>query len=110
MPIEVQNSPQRVAETYQFAAANQDALEKIPCYCGCGPMGHDSNYACFWQEDGIVETHAMDCGLCVDIAQDTMSGLRNGRTLAEIRQQIDADYARFGPSTNTPPVASTQEN
>ena len=110
MPVEIQMAPQRVAETYRFAAANPDILKKIPCYCGCGPMGHDSNYACFWQEEGIVETHAMDCGLCVDIAQDTMSALRQGRPLAEIRDQIDADYARFGPSTDTPSVTNIREN
>ena len=39
MPVEVQMAPHRVAETYRFAAANPDILKKIPCYCGCGPMG-----------------------------------------------------------------------
>lgn len=73
-------------------------------------MGHDSNYACFWQETDVVETHAMDCGLCVDIAQDTMRGLRQGHSLADIRDQIDADYSRFGPSTDTPPVDLQQAN
>jgi hypothetical protein len=110
MPLEVQNAPNRVAEAYRFAAANRAVLKKIPCYCGCGPMGHDSNYACFWQDEAVVETHAMDCGLCVDIAQDTMSGLRQGRSLSDIRDQIDADYARFGPSTDTPPVELPQES
>jgi hypothetical protein len=104
MPAEVQETPQRVQEAYRFAAANPDLVKQIPCYCGCGPMGHDSNYACFWQKDGAVETHAMGCGICVDIAQDTLRGLRKGQSLESIRAQIDADYSRFGPSTDTPPI------
>lgn len=105
MPAAVQDAPQRVRNAYRFAVANPDVLEQIPCYCGCGPMGHGSNYACFWQENGAVDEHALGCGICVDIAQDVMRGLTQGRDLADIRQQVDADYSRFGPSTDTPPVA-----
>lgn len=105
MPASVQRAPQRVRDAYRFAAANPDVLAQIPCYCGCGPMGHDSNYACFWQQAGVVDEHALGCGICVDIAQDVMRGLEQGHGLAEIRAQVDADYSRFGPATDTPPVA-----
>jgi hypothetical protein len=109
MPPEVQAAPQPVAFAYRFAAASPDILKQMPCYCGCGPMGHTSNYACFWTEDGELDTHGLYCGICIDIAQDTWRGLEQGRTLPEIRAQIDADYSRFGPSTDTPPVALSEE-
>jgi len=105
MPADVMAAPQVVSEAYRFAAANPDTLSQIPCYCGCGAMGHQSNYNCFWQNDGKVDTHALGCGICVDIAQDVRRGLEQGRSLETIRGQIDADYSRFGPATDTPPVA-----
>ncbi len=106
LPAVVQQVSHRMREAYRFAAANPNVLEQIPCYCGCGPMGHRSNYACFWQEDGAVDEHALGCGICVDIAQDVMRELGQGRSLAEIRAQVDADYSRFGPATDTPPVVA----
>jgi hypothetical protein len=105
MPDYVKQAPQRVRDAYRFAHANPDVLEQIPCYCGCGPMGHRSNYACFWQEDKSVDYHGLGCGICVDIAHDVMNGLKQGRQLAEIRAQVDADYSRFGPPTDTPLVS-----
>lgn len=41
-----QLSPE-IQEAYRFALANQDVLEKIPCYCGCGSIGHMNNYMCY---------------------------------------------------------------
>ena len=106
LPAALAGEPRRVTEAYRFVAANPDVAKQMPCYCGCGPMGHTSNYDCFWQADGQVELHATGCGICVDIAQDVYQALGQGRSLAEIRAQIDGDYSRFGPSTDTPPVAA----
>src|SRR3972149_6798149 len=47
MPMDVQNAPVTVRQAYQFAAANPDVMKQIPCYCGCGKMGHTSNYDCY---------------------------------------------------------------
>jgi hypothetical protein len=109
MPSNVQSAPQLVRDSYRFAATNADVLHQIPCYCGCGAMGHDSNYACFWQENEQVDEHALNCGICVDIAQDVRRGLERGQSLADIRAQIDADYSRFGPPTDTAPVAISEQ-
>ena len=102
MPAEVQDAAVTVREAYQFAAANPDVLQNLPCYCGCGPMGHTSNYSCYVQsaegEEIVFDTHALGCGICVDITQDAMRMLRDGKTMTEIRVAIDADYSRFGPS------------
>jgi hypothetical protein len=108
MPAAVQTAPQTVQMAYRFAAANPDALQQIPCYCGCGGMGHLSNYNCFWQRGGEVDTHALGCGICVDIAQDVRRGLEKGVALDRIRAQVDADYSRFGPATDTPAAVIRQ--
>ena len=47
MPAEVQSAPMSVQAAYQFNAANPDIMEDIPCYCGCGDIGHTSNYDCY---------------------------------------------------------------
>ena len=44
MPAEVQSAAVTVSDAYRFAAANPDTLQSLPCYCGCGPIGHKSNY------------------------------------------------------------------
>lgn len=102
LPDEMQTAPVLVRESYQFALANPEVLKEIPCYCGCGPMGHTSNYSCYIQSDegGEIEfdTHALGCGICVDITQDTMRMLKDGKTTTEIRTAIDATYSKFGPS------------
>ena len=55
---EIQQAPVIVQDAYRFALANPDLLQEIPCYCGCGGVGHTSNYACYVgsiQPDGSVE-------------------------------------------------------
>jgi hypothetical protein len=103
MPEEVQAAPMTVQQAYQFAAANPDIMSQIPCYCGCGSMGHTSNYACYVagkNTDGSLafDTHALGCSICVDITQDTMRLLKEGKTVQEIRAYIDQTYAQYGPS------------
>ena len=59
----VREAPSVVREAYRFAIANPDALSNIPCYCGCGGVGHQSNLDCFVQQfnaDGsvVLDDHA----------------------------------------------------
>ena len=103
MPAEVQSAPVVVQEAYRFAAANPEVLEAIPCYCGCGAMGHTSNYSCYYtgesSGDGLAfDPHALGCSICVDITQDSMRLLQQGKSMSEIRAYIDGTYAGFGPS------------
>lgn len=61
---QVKQAPPVVQEAYRFAIANQEILEKVPCYCGCGNMGHMSNLECFVDEfnpDGsiVFDYHAL---------------------------------------------------
>ena len=103
MPVEVQAAPVSVQQAYQFAAANPDLMKQIPCYCGCGAMGHTSNYACYVQDvdaSGIIvfDTHALGCSICVDITQDAMRLLKSGKSPRDIKAYVDATYGQYGPS------------
>jgi hypothetical protein len=102
MPAEVRQAPATVREAYQFAVANPQVLEHVPCYCGCGSIGHKSNLACYVQEfksDGSIkfDDHALGCSLCVDIARDSMRMTREGKSLEEIRAAIVSSYSQFRP-------------
>ncbi|MBI5670584.1 MAG: hypothetical protein HZC41_21530 [Chloroflexi bacterium] len=106
LPDFLSDAPPRVREAYQFAVANPHALETVPCYCGCGNMGHKSNLNCYVKEidkagNVIYDNHADGCGICVDITQDVMRLMRDGRSPTEIRAYVDSTYSSFGPSTDT---------
>jgi len=103
MPAEVQTAPTVVQQAYQFAAANPDVMQHIPCYCGCGNIGHTSNYSCYVsgvddQAHITFDNHALGCSICVDITQDVMRLLKEGKSPQEARVYIDANYSKFGPS------------
>jgi hypothetical protein len=103
MPGDVKSAPTVVQQAYQFAAANPDVMKQIPCYCGCGDIGHTSNYPCYVSgvnENGSItyDSHALGCSICVDITQDVMRLLKQGKPVAEIKTYIDQTYSQYGPS------------
>jgi hypothetical protein len=107
MPASVKAAPPAVQEAYQFAAANPGVMQHIPCYCGCGAMGHTSNYACYVKDveaNGKIDydDHALGCSICVDITRDVMRLLDDGKPLSDIRTYIDQTYAQYGPSNIQP--------
>ncbi len=107
MPKEVQQSGRRLQEAYQFAVANPEIADEIPCYCGCAGMGHTSSYDCYVSgrdETGVIQfdPHAQYCSICVDITHDTMRMMDEGKSTADIFAQVEADYAQFGPPTIKP--------
>jgi len=102
-PSEVRGAPVVVRQAYAFAHDHTDLLREIPCYCGCGAIGHTSNYDCYIADeaaDGTItyDPHALGCSICVDITQDVARLLEEGRSPQEIRASIDSTYARYGPS------------
>jgi len=102
LPQPMQAAPAAVRTAYQFAIANPEALRNVPCYCGCAAIGHKSNLACYVKEFGangkpIFDDHALGCSICVDIATDVMKMTAEGKSPAEIRQQIVDAYSKFGP-------------
>ncbi|MFN3332280.1 MAG: PCYCGC motif-containing (lipo)protein [Caldilinea sp.] len=107
LPAFLNAATPRVRDAYRFAVANPSTLEQIPCYCGCGKMGHTSNLSCYISSATVggaivYDEHANGCGICVDITQDVMRLAQTGQSLWEIRTYVDAQYSPFGPSTDTP--------
>ncbi|HEY3289826.1 MAG TPA: PCYCGC motif-containing (lipo)protein [Anaerolineae bacterium] len=102
MPIEVKSAPILVQQAYRYAVANPQVLMRVPCYCGCGKMGHTSNYSCYVKsaEAGkvVYDNHALGCSICIDITQDAMRLFRDGKSANEIHTYVDATYSRYGPS------------
>lgn len=103
MPAEVRSAPVAVQQAYQFASINPDIMKDIPCYCGCGDIGHTSNYDCYVSDvddKGNIkfDNHALGCSICVDITKDVKRMLQEGKTPAEARAYVDATYAKYGPS------------
>lgn len=112
-PAFVRDNGARVAEAYAFALAAPGPLESMPCYCGCVAMDHRSNLDCFFKahRDGYgrvaFEEHASFCGVCVDTALLTKHRLAEGRTLREIRVEVDQTIGSNGVEgthTAMPPV------
>lgn len=105
LPPMVQTAPPMVQEAYRFAVANADVLQYVPCYCGCGGMGHTSVRSCYVKEDrpdGTIrwDDHALGCGICVDIARDAMRMLREGKDLRQIQDAVGTEYGRYGRPTS----------
>jgi len=103
MPADVQSAPTTVQTAYQFVAANPDVMKNIPCHCGCGNIGHTSNYDCYVSgvdDKGQItfDNHALGCSLCVDITQDVMRMLQDGKSPQDARAYIDTTYAKYGQS------------
>jgi len=103
LPAEVQSAPVKRSHGYQFAAANPDVMQVLPCYCGCGGIGHTSNYDCYVADveaSGTIrfDGHALGCSICVDITQDAMRLLKQGKSVSDIRAFVDATYSQYGTS------------
>lgn len=106
LPEFAARADQRVQIAYRFAMANPEALETVPCYCGCHDLGHIDNRACYIKDinaAGEIEfdAHAVSCGICLDISHDVMAMMEQGLSPLQIRQTIDQDYRRFGQPTDT---------
>jgi len=111
-PAYVDSSGSATSEAYAFALTRPDALQYMPCYCGCVAMDHRSNLDCFLRprEAGVAisfEEHASYCGVCVDTALMAKQMLADGASFAEIRAAVDAGFGDTGaPGTTTDLPAS----
>ncbi len=103
LPAQVRSAPTTVRVAYQFAAANPDLMKQVPCYCGCGKMGHTSNYSCYVSAvspTGAItfDDHALGCSLCVEITQDVIRLSGQGQPASQIRAYVDSTYSKYGTS------------
>ncbi|GIN92910.1 hypothetical protein J22TS1_39610 [Siminovitchia terrae] len=98
LPEFLEGKPEDMQIVYQAAALNKELLEKMPCYCGCGEsVGHKDNYDCFIHDnkddDRIVwDDHGTKCIVCLEIAAQSISDYKNGKSIKEIRKEIDEKY------------------
>ena len=95
----------RTEEAYRYAMEHPLVLHWIPCYCGCGAMGHGSNLDCYYEPNSggsiVFDEHASYCGICVDITLRTKQMAAAGSSLVTIRNAIDAEFGATGPGTDT---------
>jgi hypothetical protein len=93
---------ENVAAHYRFIKGHQEHAGRIPCYCGCGSLGHRDLKECFITANGGYERHGASCGVCQAEAQDLRDMLAQGMAIDEIRATIDANYSALGTPTDTP--------
>ena len=81
-------------EMYEWARTPDGValLEQIPCYCGCKFEGHKHARHCFWRDDGTFDKHGITCSVCLDIARKTKQMHEEGKSVCEIRKEIDTFY------------------
>jgi uncharacterized protein YceK len=96
----------RTQEAYAFAMAHPDVLQWMPCYCGCGAMGHRSNLDCFFEPTGgaerlTFEEHASYCQICVDEALLAKQLTAQGQSLRAVRGAVDRAFGGAAPGTPT---------
>ncbi|MBB5323110.1 hypothetical protein HNQ34_000187 [Anoxybacillus tepidamans] len=111
LPAFLSQYEENMAVLYQQVAKHQKLLENIPCYCGCGESaGHQNNYDCFVYEnkkDGSIvwDNHATKCGVCLEIAAESITEYEQGKSMKEIRQTIDEKYKEgYAKPTPTKPL------
>jgi hypothetical protein len=92
---------------YHYAVTHPHIVAWMPCYCGCGGMGHQSNLDCYLRPgQATFEEHASYCDVCVQITLKTRDLANQGKTLREIRTIVDQTWGGSIPGTPTalPPV------
>lgn len=82
----------RAGEAYHAAAEIPDVLDHLYCYCECETsVGHKSLKSCF------TDLHGVYCGICQEQALMALRLHRQGVSLLEIRQRVDAAFLPHGP-------------
>lgn len=111
LPEFLKGKPDDMITIYSAAAKHKELLEKIPCYCGCGEeAGHKNNYDCFVHDNkksGAVvwDDHGTRCGVCLEIAAQSVVDFNKGKSIKEIREKIDKAYENgYAKPTPTPEV------
>jgi hypothetical protein len=79
----------RVLKTYQLARQIPGTLDGIYCHCHCKEeMGHRSLLTCFQSQ------HGAGCDICLGEAETAEQMQAEGKSLQEIRAQIDLAFRR----------------
>ena len=97
-----------VREAYTFAVAHPEVLTQIPCYCGCGAIGHTSNYACYVSgvRCGRGDHLRPACDWLFDLRRYHPRCEAHARCRAEPSPQIRAESTRRTPPSARPTCRS----
>jgi hypothetical protein len=101
-------APSQVQEAYVWAAAHHDTLRYIPCYCGCS-QAHNDNSDCYFDRNASGElldydSHALGCHTCVDITLYVKQRVAKGKSVSQIRREIDDKYKENGAAPTPTPM------
>ena len=114
LPSFLMNAHEDITNVYAMTVHEEDLLEHIPCYCGCGESARHRNvFDCFVHQkndDGTViwDNHGMKCGVCLDIAVESIGLKEQGASPSEIREAIDEKYKEgYATPTKTPVPETT---
>jgi hypothetical protein len=93
-------------EAYAYALYHPQVVRWMPCYCGCGGMGHRSNLDCYLKPGRpgsrtAFEEHASYCDICVKTTLLAKKMFSEGRSLREIRTAVDQTFGGAAPGTPT---------
>jgi hypothetical protein len=96
----------RTEEAYAYALYHPQVIQWMPCYCGCGGMGHQSNLDCYLKPalpgmPTTFEEHASFCEICVDTTLLAKQLISEGKSLSEIRAAVDQTFGGSVPGTPT---------
>jgi hypothetical protein len=87
--LDGRNFSGRIGEAYRAAAEVPDLLDQLYCYCECEKsVGHKSLKSCF------VDLHGANCGICRKEALLAWRLHREGRSVLEIRNEVDRVFMR----------------
>ena len=86
-------------KAYEYTALNPQIIDQVPCYCGCGGLGHESLLNCFMTDDGEYDNHASQCDICVGEVIKIKKMYEDGSSLEEIRASIDKEYRKYADPT-----------
>jgi hypothetical protein len=97
-------------ETYTFVARHPEVAQYMPCFCACGrDKTHKSLEDCFIKSRGptapeiVWNPHGGQCMICVTVAAEARRLLLDGRTVSDIRAEIERTIApKFKYHTDTP--------
>lgn len=78
-----------VSRAYEVARQIPEVLVQQPCDCNCGVLGHRSLLDCY------VSDHAATCSACLKEAVLAQQMTAEGRTPAEIRDDIEKGLWRL---------------
>jgi hypothetical protein len=88
LPAQTFEAAPDVAAVYAAAREVPHVLDGIYCYCHCAQhSNHRSLLTCFESDHGAL------CDICLEQARLAWQMHREGRSLEEIRAQMDARYA-----------------